>query len=236
MFGQKLVIGVVCSLALIGLTAIGSSLFSQLGCEGQMVNISFSPPPDQEIWGERFVAQSFLAPRDDLNSIDLLLQTYRRRNTGEVTFRLLEMPPDLDDPFQGIELYSTTFEALEVSDQSWYRFRFPAISDSAGKTYLLILQSPNSEPGNAITVGGIDHDKYPLGSAFAGPVPIVGDITFRACFQMSVVEKMEFLANQLTRHRPGLWGNPAFYVIILGGYAFLLTGFFWSLIRFGSDR
>jgi hypothetical protein len=147
----------------------------------------------------------------------------------------LEIPAGANDLSQAEEIYNTTFNAHVARDQTWYTFRFPPVSNSAGKTYLLVLQSLTSEPGDAITVGGIDEDKYPLGSAFVGPQPIFGDITFRACFQLSVAEKFQFLANQLTQNRPGLWSNITFYAVSLGLYLLLLIGFFGRLVKFVLD-
>ena len=233
--GSKGIVAFLGGLALVGLIVIGYSLLRQLGCEGQMVNISYTPSPQQEIRGEQSVGQTFVAPRNDLNRVDVLLQSYGRQNTRDVTFRLLEIPGGANDLSQTEEIYNTTFNAQAARNQTWYTFRFPPVANSAGKTYLLVLQSPTSEPGNAITVGGIDEDKYPLGSAFVGPQPIFGDITFRACFQLSAAEKFQFLATQLTQNRPGLWGNITFYVLSLGIYLLLLIGFFWRLVKFVLD-
>src|SRR5262245_43993058 len=128
---SKLVVTLLCGLAVVGLLAIGSSLSQQLGCEGQMVNINFNPPPYQEIWGDRIIGQSFTASRDGLNRVDLMLLTYGRQNTADVTFRLLELLPEIPDPLQATERFSTTFNAGTVQDQGWYQFQFPPIPDSA---------------------------------------------------------------------------------------------------------
>ncbi len=219
---------------LLALTAFGSIFafwFNQLACEGQPINNNVDPTESQQIRGDQIISQSFVAPRNNLNRVDILFQTYQRQNTHDVTLRLLEAPADSQDPFKGLEKFQTTFNAATISDQSWRTFTFPAISDSGGKTYVIALQSPDSAEGNAITVGGIERDIFQSGDAFLGSVPLRADITFRACFQMTILEKLQILADQITRNRPALWGEAAFYVITIVIYGVCLVGFYWHLAR-----
>jgi hypothetical protein len=227
----KVIIAFLFTLALAGLIAIGVSFFNQLACEGQPINNNVSPTFSQQIMGEQILSQSFVAPRADLNRIDILFQTYQRQNTHDVTLRLLEAPSGADNPLQGVELFKATFNAADARDESWHTFRFAPIPDSAGKTYLITLQSPESVNGNAITVGGIERDVYRPGSAFLGPVPVPADISFRACFQMTIFEKLQVLAEQLTRNRPAVWADPLFYGAALLTYLLLLIGLFWRLSK-----
>ncbi len=217
--------------ALAGLGAIITSFFDQLACEGQLINNNVAPTIAQQVAGERIIGQSFIAPRPDLNRIDLLLQTYGRKNSSDVTLRLLAVPENSDNPLQGLEVYRTTFNAAAVSDQSWRTFTFPPMPDSAGKTYLIALESPQSTDGNAITVGGIERDAYTAGTAFLGPVPVPADITFRTCYALSVNEKLAILGQQLVKNKPSLWGDPRFYLLLLILYALILLRFLGGLIK-----
>lgn len=219
------------SLSLVGLGVIGLSLFDQLACEGQPINNNVRPTQSQQIWGDQIISQSFVAPRDYLNRVDILFQTYQRQNTHEVTFRLLQVAPANNNPLTGTELYKTSFNAAAINDQAWYTFTFPPISNSTGKTYLISLSSPESTDGDAITVGGIERNSYTPGSAFLGSIPVPADITFRACFQVSAGEKLKVLAEQITRNRPGLWGETSFYLLTVLVYVLLLGGFFWQLTK-----
>jgi hypothetical protein len=236
MVTQKSVIYLIYILGLAGLIGLGLSFFNQLACEGQLVNVNLNPAEQQQIWGDQFIGQSFVAPHNHLNRLDLLLQTYRRNNTQDVTLRLLEIPAGLANLQQGSELFSTTFNAASVGDKQWRTFTFPEIPNSAGKVYLFNLQSPASTPGNAITIGGIDKDIYPPGSTFLGAMPLPADITFRACFQMTPLEKLRVLADQLTRFRPAWWGTSMFYLICGGIYMLLLIVFFWQLTRYSGQK
>jgi hypothetical protein len=228
---QKLTLFILFVLGAAGLITIGVSFLEQIACEGQLVNVNFHPSDEQQIWADQVIGQSFVAPYNGLNRLDLLLQTYGRKNTQGVILRLLEIPAGIREPFQGIERVRLLFNADEVNDQSWKSFTFPAISDSAKKTFLIILQSPTSKPGDAITVGGIDKDIYRPGTAFLGLRSLPIDIAFRACFQMGIVEKLQILSEQMTRYRPALWGNFNFYLSGLIVYTLLLVGLFWQLVK-----
>jgi len=232
MFSRKLFVIFILMGGLMGLGAVGFSFFNQLGCEGQFVNVNFSPAPEQEIFGERVIGQSFVAPYDRLNRIDLLLQTYGRRNTHEVTLHLLDISDTPDTPLQGRDLFSTSLNAGDVSDGSWRSFVIPEITDSANKHFFILLTSPTSEPGDAITIGGIDKDAYPAGSTFLGPVAVPADIAFRACFQMSSLEKLQTLSDQLTQNRPSVWSESTFYLLIFIVYGILLGTLLVGLTRF----
>jgi hypothetical protein len=59
----------------------------------------------------------------------------------------------------------------------------------------------------------------------------LADITFRTCYQLTTFEKLQVLTGQLTRQRPGVWGNMSVYVIGLVAYLILVIGFFWQLSR-----
>lgn len=227
---QRLIIILLYIFCLVRLIIVGASFFDQLGCEGQFINVNLNPAGQQQIWGDQVIGQSFIAPWPNLNRVDILLQTYGRHNTHYVTMRLLEFSPNSDHLEDALERFKSTFNAATVTDQEWRTFFFPAITNSAGKTFVVVLQSPESEPGNAITVGGIDKDVYP-GSAFLGSTPIPADITFRACFQMTGLEKSHAFFEQITHSRPLLWGNTFFYVLCSGIYSLLLIGFFWRLTK-----
>jgi hypothetical protein len=218
-------------LASAGLMGIAISFFDQLACEGQLINNDVVPTSAQQIAGNRTIGQSFVASLNQLNRIDLLFQTYGRKNSHDVTLRLLAAPENGDNPLQGSEVYQATFNAATVSDQRWRTFTFPPLSDSAGKTYFIALQSPQSTDGNAITVGGIERDVYTSGSAFLGSMPVLADVTFRACYPLSLSEKLSILGQQLVENKPSLWGDIRFYILLLVLYALILLQVFVKLFK-----
>jgi len=225
----------------LGIIAICSTILvsadHQLACEGQPVNDNLPITAAQQIFGERLIGQSFISPVDNLNRIDLFLQTYDRRNTEDVLLRLLEIPKEVVNPLEGTEVFQTSFNASTVKDKTWHSFYLPQPIHSTGKTYLIALQSPNSQDGNAITIGGIQQNVYTSGDAFiyapdlAFPqlTPIPGDMMFRVCYDLAFNEKMEVLLNELGANRPALWGSRGFYLTVVGIYFVLVFGFLWRL-------
>jgi hypothetical protein len=226
---QKVIIILLCGLACLALSLTGLSFFNEIGCEGQLAIASEHPTDSQEIRGEQRIGQSFVAPHNGLNRIDLHLQTYERQNTQDVIFSLLELPHA--NLSEGKEVFSTQFNASTVTNSAWRTFEIPPIPDSAQKTYLLVLHSPTSEPGDAITVSGVQQNIYQPGTAYLGSMPVPADITFRSCYQMTPVEKLQVLGEQMTRQRPGWWGNPYFYLATILLYGLLAAGFFWKLVK-----
>lgn len=210
---------------------IGLSFFDQIACEGQPFNNNESPTIEQRLFGERLIGQSFVAPRDGLNRIDVMFMMYERRPAPPVSLRLLELPDDSENPAEGVEVFRAISEAGSIENQVWRRFELPPIDDSAQKRYLIALESPEAAFEEAVTVGGIERNVYTPGTAFFGSTPVPADITFRTCYEMSAGEKFGILAEQLTRHRSGIFGEINSYVATVIAYLFLAGVFFWRLMR-----
>jgi hypothetical protein len=221
-------IGLICVL-IVGLVAIGRSSLNQLACEGQLINTRLYPTSAQQIWGDQVLGQSFVAPRAGFNRIDLLFRTYQRQNTNDVTLSLLELKTGAKPPQDSSPILNITFNAADVQDQTWRTFSFPPRPGSAGQAYFIRLQSTQSISGNAITVGGTEHDVYAAGSAYLGVIPVRADMAFRTCYQMTSLEKLQLFSEQLTRNRPAIWGIVSFYALGLVVYAGLVIGLFWCL-------
>lgn len=125
-----------------------------------------------EIYGPIAMGQSFICPRNGLYRIDILLATYNRRNDRDVIFHLRHAP-------EGDDLVTIGFNASEVEDNAFFPFTFPAIPDSRGQEFYLFLESPDSEPGNAITLWGVTENVYPEGRSYRKHRPAGGEVAFR---------------------------------------------------------
>lgn len=218
----------------VGLSLLIQLFLARITCEGQLVNKIEEPTAAQQIWGDRIISQTFVAPRHNLNQIRLMFLTYQRQNTQEVTLRLVELPAEATDPLAGVDIYHYTFPASSLRDHAWQTFTLPTISESLGKRYAILLESPESQDGDAITVGGIEQNLYLPGTAFLNAMPVPADIAFQICFEISAGEKLSQLFKQMADQRPGLWGQPLFYGFGLGLYALLLGFFFWQLLKLGN--
>lgn len=226
---KKFFPAIIFSLVTTGTLAIGVSSYRQIACEGQLINNDVDATEAQQIYGDRVVGQTFVAPRDGLNRIDLFFNTYNRRNTSEVTVRLLDLSDQPENPFHGVEIFRTSFSAEILRDRSWHSVDLPPIPDSAQKSYLITVESPDGAPDNAIAMGGLERDVILPGAAYWGPVPLPADAAFRVCFELSLAEKVGILAGQLTRNRPGLLGHFGFYVGLVAIYAALIVWLFKRL-------
>lgn len=113
-----------------------------------------------ELTGTTLVGQTFVAPRDNLSGISVQFATYSDRdNTHPVELRLRMWPGEED---------IRTIKVLpqEIRDNQLHTFSFESIANSGGKTFFFYLVSPQSVPGNAVTVDIHSKDPYPSGTAF----------------------------------------------------------------------
>jgi hypothetical protein len=161
-----------------------------------------------EIYGDTQVGQTFAAPHSDLYRVDVLLLSYVRINTHDVVFHLKASPKEEKD------LLGVTINARQVTDGDYFGFTFPQIPDSAGKTFFFYLDSPESVPGDAITIGSKGGDPYAEGTAYLNGSPTERALTFgtlsngtlgdrNCCFEPSGRKQTFYL------------GRPAF-VFVLG--------------------
>lgn len=113
-----------------------------------------------DIYGEHVVRQRFVARRDGLAKVSLLLANYGRHVTAPLRFELRSESPDL--PLAPI---TRVIAPESVLDNQWLDVAFDPISGSAGKTFTIVLSAPDAEPGNAFTVwtwSGRTHPELPL--------------------------------------------------------------------------
>ena len=208
------------SVFIVGLVVAGWAFLNQVTLhEGN--NLAQVSPG--ELYGDAQFGQTFVASHSDLFRIDVVMSTYGRRNTHDVIFHLKE---DMASP---TDLVSITLNASKVRDQAWQSFTFPPISDSAGKAYYFYLESPESEPGDAVTVMGREGDPYPEGQAFVNGQPAPGDMAFRAIYKITWQQKIDLVLEGLTANKPSILGSRGFYILITALYVILLGALLWHI-------
>ena len=112
-------------------------------------NIILNGAPVQplgELTGRQRIGQQFIARRDGLCAVDVLVGTYGRRNTRDILFRLKESPA------AGRDLATVRVNASLLSDREYVRFAFAPQPDSGGKAYYFCIESPEAIAGDAITL------------------------------------------------------------------------------------
>ena len=128
-----------------------------------------------EIFGERIVQQTFVANRDGLAKVSLLMATYRRRNTAPLRFELRSESADL-----AIAPVTRVIDPDSIADGQWVDVSFEPIARSSGKMFSITLSSPEAVPGNAFTVWKLSRRAHDRGSLRIGGVEQSGDLTFQA--------------------------------------------------------
>lgn len=133
-----------------------------------------------EITGDAFVGQTFVASRNHLSSIGILIATYSGRdNTKPVIFHLRE---SADAPG---DVHTVTVDPKNFGDNQFYDFAFSAISKSTNQTYFFSITSPESVHGDAIAVQLSAKDPYPAGVAYVrGSGRQHMDVAFRVSYNV----------------------------------------------------
>ncbi len=117
-----------------------------LGVEEGIVLNQAPVRPLGELTGRKRIGQHFTARLDGLCRVDVSVGTYGRRNTRDIIFHLKTSPTAPDD------LATVQINASMLSDQGYVSFLFPPQPDSRGRSYYFIIESPDSVPGDAITL------------------------------------------------------------------------------------
>ncbi len=184
-----------------------------------------------EIRGPITIGQTFTAPYNGLYRIDVLMATYARENTKDVIFHLRS------DRESESDLFQININGREIEDDRFRSFRFSPIGDSEGKSYYFFFDSPESVPGDAVTVWGTTKDTYAEGQAFRNHRPGQGDLTFLTYYKPGFMEKVSILLDRLAQNKPLFWGDKRFYLLLALLYLSLF-GLFWVTVigRLASEK
>jgi hypothetical protein len=180
--------------------------------------------PIGEIRGAQKVGQTFVAPYNGLYRVDVFLADYGHLRSGPVHFRLAAGP-------EGDTLVERSFRAEEIRGDVVYSFQFPALADSAGRHYYFELAAPEAVAGNSITAYIQPSGGYPGGAAFFFGRPVPGDLIFTLSYSVKGWERARIWLEQATADKPGLWGQPVFYVLIGAAYLGMGAGLCYTLSR-----
>jgi hypothetical protein len=169
-----------------------------------------------EIYGDAQVGQTFAVPYSGLYRVDVLLLTYGRINTHDVVFHLKASPKEEKD------LLKVTINARQIKDGAYFGFTFPRIPDSAGKTFFFYLDSPESVPGDAITIGSKGGDPYAKGTAYLNGSPTEQDLAFVTRYRAGLWETTNVVLDRLIKNKPSIWGDRRLYLYLAFLYLVLL--------------
>jgi len=122
------------------------------------------------------IGQTFTCDNNNLTRIDVMLATYKRKNHQDIIFRLKYSPDD------AVAIHTEKFSAADVVDNAYRSFEFPLIPDSNGKMFYFSFESPQSSPGDAITVWANKKNHYKQGSVYINRKKSSGDLRFVTYF------------------------------------------------------
>jgi hypothetical protein len=124
----------------------------ELKYQGSILETSGAVTALPEIVSEMKVSQTFFVDHDGLSSVAIQVGTFMRKNDVHL---LLTLTNDA-----GKVLRDENFSLLKHGDNSFLKFSFEPITDSKGKTMTISISSPDSSPGNAVTVWTTGTDSY----------------------------------------------------------------------------
>jgi hypothetical protein len=147
--------------------------------------------------GATLVGQSFTSPRDNLSRVDLLFDPNASHlgaipASGKV--RLLAR----DGP-GGAVIYEVALNTLDATSGYALSFTFPPISGSAGVTYTVALESPDSALSRSIVLGYNSFDALSAGSMYLGDRSQAGDLAITAYYRYDLSTLAGDVATALTR-------------------------------------
>ena len=196
------------SLALLGLAIL----------ERQDLSLTSQPLFNEmvELHGPLKVGQSFVASQPGLYRIDLLLARKGRTNRSPVVFHLRKGAEPTAD------LVTVTINASHLEDVTtlvrrpyvYQSFSFSPIPDSAGKTFYLWVESPQSPANDPLLVRYQAGDVYPDGAMSTDDLTISSDLTFKTYYAKGPLDNTALLLERLVECRPFPWSSKAFYVAI----------------------
>jgi hypothetical protein len=161
-------------------------------------------------------------------------QTITSRYPGltSLVFEIVEPYPPDDQPvtIQLQELSALPRERLILTQplgawrqQGQLRATFDPLDDSDGRHYLLVISSPGSQP---LRLRASTQDMYVAGELAGG-----GDLMFEAHYNGLLGPTAQVLLRELTADKPGLLGQPWFYVALAAANVAVLGGTLATVAR-----
>jgi hypothetical protein len=184
----------------------------------------------KEVQGSTTVGQTFVAPFDGLYRVDVFLSPSGGTDKGDVLFHVRTAPD------AGEDLRSGVVNASNVKSAGWFQIEFAPISDSGGKGYYFLLESPSSTPGDTFSASRSSLDRYRDGVYYLDGAPSDGDLAFQIHSQPGLISWMQGLCRLLAQDKPSIWGDPAFYGALFVGYVGLLAAAVRLLLHEGPEE
>ncbi|WP_172257022.1 hypothetical protein [Saccharibacillus deserti] len=144
------------------------------------INQGASETPIGELTKADQIEESFYFDKDNLSSFDLLLSTYKRKNSSLIKVELLDANKE--------SYFSKVLNTSTVVDNAYMKFDVPVIRSSKGKQFFIRITSVDGIPGNAITLWKSNEETYEGGELFVNNKKQQGDLVFKVNYESNRLE------------------------------------------------
>ena len=159
--------------------------------------------PTANIYSYYKIGQTFVARRDNLSRIDMMLGTHSRENDKEVFFQLWQNSPEKK------LLTQKEFKASVVKNNLYNSIRFSPVTLSKDREFYFLLYSPESTPDNSICAWMNNKNIYDDGHLMLNDRPHLGDLVFRAYSKRPVYTEL----GRIVRNYTGVFGNKHLLIL-----------------------
>lgn len=167
------------------------------------------------------IGQTFIAQRDNLARLDLMLGTHDRENNQDVFFELWDVE-------SRETVVKKTFNASTVMNNRYNSVEFRPIKNSEGEKFRFNLASPQSTLENSISIWMNKKDIYPHGDYLLNNNISRGDLVFRVYSKRPVYTEL----GRIVRHYEGIFGSKAFLIVAIIFFEIVQILLLWSLLGF----
>jgi hypothetical protein len=148
--------------------------------------------PSPAIYYDNTVGQTFVAQRDNISRIEVMLGTYERENDKNIIFSLWALTPERK------LLTEKTFSASTVRNNLFNTIDFHPVPVSINKKLYFELQSPQSTPENSICVWMNEKDIYENGTFTYNYKKAKGDLIFRVYAKRPIYKELSRIVQNYT--------------------------------------
>jgi hypothetical protein len=176
-----------------------------------------------EVAGSTQVGQAWRAPLPGLYRIEVALQPPGTAASQPLTFHLRA----------GVEpasnLWTATLDPGEPAAASLSAVEFAPLRDSKGQEFYFYLESPESQPGEAVRIAYGPGSVLDGGSAYVNGQEVAGNLVFQTHYSLRTRDKVDLLLERMAQGRPYLLGTKGFYVGLAVVYTVLLLLLIWHV-------
>jgi hypothetical protein len=187
------------------------------------------------------VGQSFVAERDGLSAVSVILATAQRMSQAEISFHVKDSPDGeplrtVRRPLESLPEGSAQQYHAGGPSERWETFSFEPIAGSAGRKLYFSIEGEGIPTENAVGVLTFFHSRYPQGEAFVNEAPVNAHVNFRARSQGQIKDYLLVVARNLTSGRPGPLASPTAFLVLALLYVALAGSLLVAVRRAGAFR